>query len=130
LARPGNQYFASLSPDGAWLSYMSDETGSWEVYVQSYPDLGRRRKVSVAGGEEPIWSPKGDRLFYRYGTTWYVAAVDRRTGVVGLPVEFISGRFANIPGFSYSVPPDGETASHIRILRDLASELHKAERRR
>jgi hypothetical protein len=120
---------------------MSDETGSWEVYVQSYPDLGRRRKVSVAGGEEPIWSPKGDRLFYRYGTTWYVAAVDRRTGVVGLPVEFISGRFANIPGFSYSVPPDGErllvmlrppdeTASHIRILRDLASELHKAERRR
>ena len=40
LNSAANERFASVSPDGRWLAYESDETGDWEVYVQRFPDGG------------------------------------------------------------------------------------------
>jgi len=45
----------SFSPDGNWLAYDSDESGSFEVYVQSYPDPVQKLRVSLAGGLQPRW---------------------------------------------------------------------------
>jgi hypothetical protein len=62
---PFHQLQARLSPDGRWLAYTSDETGSWEVYVRPFPE-GLKRPISTAtgGGSQPVWSSRGNELFY------------------------------------------------------------------
>ena len=67
LLLPGvrNARNADLSPDGRLLAYQSDATGQFEVYVRSFPDLDARyMRVSTNGGTQPLWSPRGDELFY------------------------------------------------------------------
>jgi len=48
-----------------YIAYSSNESGQFEAYVQPFPPNGSRWTVSSDGGEEPIWSPKGDKLYYR-----------------------------------------------------------------
>ena len=55
----------SISPDGNWIAYASDETGQSEVYVQRFPELGGKLPISTDGGQQPVWSPDGGELFYR-----------------------------------------------------------------
>ncbi len=54
-----------VSPNGKWLAYDSDETGSVEVYVRPFPGDGPRIQVSTDGGAQPRWSPSGKELIYR-----------------------------------------------------------------
>jgi serine/threonine-protein kinase len=65
-----------LSPDERWLAYASDVSGRLEIFVQSYPNLGGTVRVSPNGGMEPLWSPDGDRLYYRSANGRRVFAVD------------------------------------------------------
>jgi serine/threonine-protein kinase len=81
LANGFNNGAPSLSPDGRWLAYTSDEAGRTEVYVRSYPGQGGRWQVSLEGGSEPIWSPKGGEIFYRNGDDMMVATVRAGTAV-------------------------------------------------
>ncbi len=65
----------SLSPDGRWLAYASNETGRFEVYVRPFPDVNSRRvQVSQAGGTEPRWAHSGRELFFRNGAHALVSA--------------------------------------------------------
>jgi hypothetical protein len=68
LRTPYNEAWARFSPDGAWLAYQSDETGSFEVYVCRLDEPSRRLQVSTGGGTVPIWSAAGDRIYYTRGT--------------------------------------------------------------
>ena len=54
----------SFSPDGRWFMYSSDESGRPEVYVQSFPAAGGKWQVSVAGGDQALWSPNGKEIVY------------------------------------------------------------------
>jgi len=55
-----------LSPDGRWLAYVSDESGSFEVYVRPFPAGPGRWKVSSSArtNREPRWSRDGKELFF------------------------------------------------------------------
>jgi serine/threonine protein kinase/Tol biopolymer transport system component len=55
----------SFSPDGKWLAYVSNESGSFEVYVRAFPDKGGKWQISNSGGLYPVWSRNGRELFYR-----------------------------------------------------------------
>ncbi len=56
----------TLSPDGKWIAYQSDETGKSEIYVRPFPAAdGGRWQISTAGGEEPLWSHGGNEIFFR-----------------------------------------------------------------
>ncbi len=66
----------SLSPDGRFIAYASNESGRDEIYVQPFPKGGRRTTVSNNGGWEPRWSPDGRELFYVEGTTLTAVSVD------------------------------------------------------
>ena len=56
---------ASLSPDGRWIAYESEESGVSEVYVQPFPDIDSGRwQVSSGFGRWPVWSPTGQELFF------------------------------------------------------------------
>jgi Tol biopolymer transport system component len=59
-----NEYSAHVSGDGRWLAYDSDESGRFEVYVQSFPDLGRKVRVSLNGAMEPTWRRDGRELYF------------------------------------------------------------------
>jgi Tol biopolymer transport system component len=54
----------SLSPDGRWLAYDSDESGRVEVYVRSFPDLERKLRVSTSGGRSPHWKSDGREIVF------------------------------------------------------------------
>ena len=60
-----NERSASLSPDGKWLAYESDESGQREVYVRPFPNVGESRvRISRDGGIWPVWNPGTSELFY------------------------------------------------------------------
>jgi eukaryotic-like serine/threonine-protein kinase len=114
LNSPANEAWAALSPDGTWLAYGSDSGGRFEVYVQSFPELGPRQQVSVEGGDSPLWSRNGRELFFRSAGAGVgrMNAVDVTTGPSGItfgkPHQLFEGRF----GFTgsptgYDTSPDG-----------------------
>ncbi len=55
---------ARLSPDGRWLAFSSNESGTYELVVRSFPGGGERRQVSAGGGTQPVWRGDGKELFY------------------------------------------------------------------
>jgi DNA-binding SARP family transcriptional activator len=62
--------FTEMSPafsrNGRWLAYISNETGEDEIYVVPFPNTGAGKwAISAGGGTEPLWSHRGNELFYR-----------------------------------------------------------------
>jgi Tol biopolymer transport system component len=64
LDGPFNESSGRLSSDGKWLTFTSDESGKFEVYVQSFPDADGRWMVSTDGGSESFWRGDGRELFF------------------------------------------------------------------
>jgi Tol biopolymer transport system component len=76
LIRDGsNEIVPALSPDGSLLAYVSDVSGTPEVYLRPFPDvMSARVKVSDGGGYEPGWSRDGSELFFMDGDGVFTAA--------------------------------------------------------
>ena len=131
-----------LSPDDRWLAYASDLTGRFEVYVQRFPDLGSTVRVSPNGGQEPLWSPSGDRLYYRSLNGRQTFAVEV---VSGDPLQFgqenllFESRLIS-PGIrwgrKWDLHPDGDrflmlqaessqSAEEIRVVVNWFTELER-----
>jgi Tol biopolymer transport system component len=62
-----NETAGTISPDGAWLAYVSDESGVQEVYLRSFPVAEVQERVSSGGGTQPVWAPDGSAIYYRNG---------------------------------------------------------------
>ena len=108
---PANEGFsAALSPDGRWLAYTSDATGSLEVWVRPYAGPGAPVRVSPAGGTEPVWARDGAALYYVQGrrTLMRVAVEASNRFEFAAAVRLLE---ADFPVFeqppSYDVAPDG-----------------------
>ena len=81
---------ATLSPDGRWLAYTSDEGGQASVYVRPYPAGEGRWQISTPQGTEPRWSADGRELFYRHDGIISVVAIDTAHGFkAGRPEQVI-----------------------------------------
>jgi eukaryotic-like serine/threonine-protein kinase len=66
----------ALSPDGRWLAYASNTTGSLEVWVQAFRGPENPVRVSSRGGVEPAWARDGRELYYLEGNKLMAAGVD------------------------------------------------------
>jgi hypothetical protein len=65
LDGPASESGPTVSPDGRWLAFWSNENGPDEVYVRPFPDVGAGVwQVSMGGGFHPQWSWDGSELFY------------------------------------------------------------------
>jgi hypothetical protein len=68
LSSQADDVAAKFSPDGHWVALVSNESGTSEVYIRSYPDPSSRVQISTGGGREPAWSADGTQVFYFAGT--------------------------------------------------------------
>jgi Tol biopolymer transport system component len=64
LTTPFNETEGQFSPDGKWIAYASDESGRFEIYLQTFPELEAKWQVSTGGGSAPRWSRDGQELFF------------------------------------------------------------------
>ena len=60
----GEQLHGNFSPDGHLVAYTSNESGRYEIYVQTFPLSERLWPVSITGGYEPRWRADGRELYY------------------------------------------------------------------
>jgi eukaryotic-like serine/threonine-protein kinase len=55
---------AAFSPNSRYVAYASEESGDYEVYVQTFPQQTGKWQISTAGGTQPEWNHNGKELFY------------------------------------------------------------------
>jgi eukaryotic-like serine/threonine-protein kinase len=131
-----NETNPSVSPDGRWLAYASDETGRQEIYLRSLTGTGPPYKISTDGGNEPRWA--GTELFFRNGDKLMAfTASPQLPFKASRPVVVFTGPFAEpSTGGSFDVFPDGkqfvlldagkqESTSQIQVLLNWAGELQR-----
>jgi serine/threonine-protein kinase len=101
-----------ISPDGRWLAYESNQSGSAEIYVRPFPDVDAGLwQVSAGGGVQPAWARNGRELFYRTvdGALMAVPVELKPRFVAGAPAKIFEGRyFSGGPYRAYDVSPDGK----------------------
>jgi len=110
------EWGARLSPDAAWVAFVSNESGTAEVYVAPVRGSAGKVRISTTGGIAPRWRRDGRELFYVAPETNSIMTVDVNTTPTfnaGPPVQLISMRGA--PGslrrprdVPYDVSPDGQ----------------------
>ncbi len=103
----------ALSPDGRWLAYMSNTSGQWEVYVERFPELGDRQKISANGGVKPRWSRDGRTLHYIIadGLSFFSVPVSSQSQLTaGVPQLLFEGTFLRDSAGTrpFDVTPDGQ----------------------
>ena len=95
-----NEHLGRLSPDGQWIAYVSDESGTREVYVRPFQEPGPTRRISAAGGSEPAWRGDGQELFYLAPDGGVMAA---RVESAAPPVLLFKARLGPKRNFGYDV---------------------------
>ena len=105
---------SQISSDGRWLAYQSNESGSDQIWVRPFPDVGAGRwQVTTEGGTRPVWNPNGRELFYFVQSEGAIMAVPVETTETsfkfGNPVELFRGNYLSPNlGTQYSVTKDGQ----------------------
>jgi Tol biopolymer transport system component len=64
VATPAAETGAAVSPDGRWLSYLSDESGRSELFVIPFPGGGAKRQISSGGALSGMWMGDGREIAY------------------------------------------------------------------
>jgi len=110
VATEANEILASFSPDGRWITFASDKTGRYEIFVRPFPEVDRREwQVSNDGGEDPRWSPLGDELFYRDGDRLMSVPFSVEPDFTpGSPRLVLEADFHQSAGRSFDVSADGQ----------------------
>ncbi|GMV05967.1 MAG: hypothetical protein AMXMBFR53_22440 [Gemmatimonadota bacterium] len=132
----------SLSPDGRWLAYASNESGELEVYVRPFPDVGAGKWViSQSGGHSPHWGHGGQELFYVSANREMVAArvrtedgvrVVARSALFRIPDDVDVGTVMT----PYDVTPDDQrfimarrmpgAEARLLLIENFAEEVKRA----
>jgi len=111
LADPFDDFMPAISPNGRWLAYVSNSTGTHEVYVRPYPSAGSATRISEGGGTEPRWSHDGRRVFYRNATGLQAATLgtDGSVSVSARATLFKDDFDGDMPHANYDVGLDDKS---------------------
>jgi hypothetical protein len=126
------------------LAYASTESGAFQVYVRAFPDKGGKWQISNSGGALPMWSRKGQELFFATpGNQLMVAAytVKGDSLVADKPRLWSEKKVdAVATGKNFDLAPDGkriaalmpvetpesqQTQNHVVFLENFADELQR-----
>ena len=145
-----NERNAAFSPDGRWFAYTLAQGALQNVFVEPFPPTGARYQITTAGGQMPLWSIDGRRLFYNPeavpgAISRTLAAVDLRTtpalsfgppsvvpigpGVITVPRNFDltpDGRWLMaIPATALTSGDDLKTTQEITVVLNWIEELKR-----
>ncbi len=108
---------AKFSPDGKWVVYCSNESGRPEVFAQPWKAAGPRIQISSEGGTDPLWTRRGDEIFYRNGDKMMVVPVSLAgTLIPGRPHLLWEGHYSH--GMSSSCGPPGVSSGNYDVSAD------------
>ncbi len=129
IKSPFDHYSMTLSPDGRWLAYVSDESSRGEVYVRPFPNVDSARfAISAGGGIAPAWSRDGKELFFRTarGGVFVVSVTTGATFTNGTPkLLFASTMFGYDDKHRlYDVHPDGQ---HFLMVESRGQDTPRLE---
>ena len=127
-----------LSPNGRWIAYTSDESGTNEVYVSAFGGGQGKWQISSNGGEQPQWSRDGKQLYFMDITFNLYSVSVKEVGnalQLGAPVRLIGTNSYSAPEVFYDVSPDDrkilvdrvsqQVGQSVTVVTNFASELEK-----
>ena len=146
IASRGNDDSGVISPDGKWIAYASEESGTDEVYVRPFPTVDAGRwQVSTSGGVAPRWSRDGRELYYlatrtagsSVALTLTAARVQRGTTFATAPPEVVAelplgtrgydsapdGRFLISAPFTSTAPASGLQRQSLVVVQNWSALL-------
>jgi Tol biopolymer transport system component len=141
---PFDEFEPTFSPDGRFLAYVSNDSGTYEVYVQTDSEPYRRWQISTRGGFEPVWAKDGHELFYIVNNKMMAVSANLEGGFhSGRPQALFEVRYEpGLDGFPpYDVSTDGKrflfvkpsigepAANEIGVTVGWAAELRSRFRR-
>jgi len=104
-----------FSPDGRWLAFSSDRTGTVQIYIKRFPEQGGLYQISDGGGVFPLWTPDGKGLLYMTAD---------QTTVRGVTVELTDPPRISKPGLVMPIPP-GAKDLHWRSFGTLDADSRR-----
>jgi Tol biopolymer transport system component len=125
-----------ISPDGRFVTYISNTTGRYEVYVATFPSGAEHIQVSADGGFRPEWAPTGTELLFRTPRGWMMSATfhGQDQPRAGKPrILFDASKYENV----FGVAPDGQrflmmpllptegAATEIRLVLNVLAEIRR-----
>jgi len=133
LHGPASEFMGRISPDGRWLAYVSNETGQQEVYVQSFPEPGRKVRVSLDGGVSPSWADGGRQLRFVNPARREIVAVPVKEGaelepgpprkIADIPSDVTSGGRVGDGGSTLVSVATNRRPRDIRLILDWTALL-------
>jgi Tol biopolymer transport system component len=119
LETPFGELGPTLSSDGRWLAYFSNDSGTSEVYVQSLGTDGGKWQISTDGGNRPRWSRDDSEMFFQSPDD-KLMVVDVKLQpafTASVPRLLVDPKIRQLNGMQYAISPDGK-----RILVNRAIE--------
>jgi serine/threonine protein kinase/Tol biopolymer transport system component len=106
---------AQFSPNGRWVAYATNESGSFQIVIQTFPDPKSKVVVTSKGGLEPRWRRDGRELYYLSldGKLMVVPVVSDNGDMPVFGSEKVLfatplTAFSTLPGFRYDVADNGK----------------------
>ncbi|REJ74153.1 MAG: hypothetical protein DWQ30_21620 [Acidobacteria bacterium] len=131
-----------ISPDGRWLVFAAEEADLPEVFLQEFRPEGEparsRWQVSVGGGNQPVFSRDGERIFYRRDDSiWSVELRPESDPPISAPQQLFELDFYRhgSEGRSFDVDDEGfllfieapRRGAEMILVQGLLSRLAEAE---
>jgi Tol biopolymer transport system component len=122
IKTPFDERDAHISPNGHWVAFTSDEGGTPEIYVTTFPEPGRRVRVSTQGGNAVRWRDDGKELFFQTKGHLMAASVATpaaptdTTRAIGLKVGLPRELFTLPAGTRYWTPVKGGQRFLVSVL--------------
>jgi eukaryotic-like serine/threonine-protein kinase len=147
LNTPASESYPTFSPDGHWLAYSSDESGTWEVYVRPFLEKYPKVQVSRGGGRVPFWSRDRGTLYYatdrqrimrasytvRHGSfvaeppqPWTAQRIADTGVIAGLDLAPDGKRFAVL--MPVETPEEEQSPNHVTMLFNFFDEVARRVR--
>jgi serine/threonine-protein kinase len=109
-----------VSPDGRWIVYESRQSGQLEVMVRPFPSGTGKWQISTGGGVKPLWSPRGDEIYWISGGRMFAISVEAHGSslTLGRPralFEIPPGRRGDTDFLAHDLSPDGSRFIMTRV---------------
>jgi hypothetical protein len=136
---PGDQVHGTFSRDGQLVAYSSNESGRYEIYVETVPRSDRKILVSNNGGYEPQWRGDQGELYYLSGDRQLMAVTVGSGQAFGTPrplfqtrvaAEVSANRMHYVPSadgqrFLLNIPVGDATSNPITIIVNWTATLRQ-----